>query len=361
MCEQFFSDDYHQARDKFLQAAHRSGCFTEKYAAPFKDPEGRDLFIDVAICGPGDAENALVLMCGTHGIEGFAGSAIQYGLLTCNALHPLPPGVKIVMIHALNPFGFAYLRRFNEDNVDLNRNFVDHSLTYPENPEYDRLVNLIEPEKFTAIDNFFTMLKISRLLLCSGIRELQSAVTYGQYNHPHGLFYGGRKATWSNIILHDIVGRFLGIVARATIIDFHTGLGPYAVGEIILNDSAGEPAYQRACAWWGAENVKSTVSGESVSADLSGTVKLAFDRMMPDTEVTGVGLEFGTLPPLKVFWALRAENWLYHHGGQNHPAAVRIKEQLRKAFYPDDPEWRKSVWAQGRQVTEQAMNVFKEL
>ena len=43
------------------------------------------------------------------------------------------------MIHALNPFGFAHLRRANEDNVDLNRNFVDHEGgNYPENDLFAR-------------------------------------------------------------------------------------------------------------------------------------------------------------------------------------------------------------------------------
>jgi hypothetical protein len=30
----------------------------------------------------------------------------------------------IVFVHALNPFGFKHHRRVNEDNVDLNRNFL---------------------------------------------------------------------------------------------------------------------------------------------------------------------------------------------------------------------------------------------
>ncbi len=37
-----------------------------------------------------------------------------------------------LLIHALNPYGFAWTRRVTEDNVDLNRNFVDHDKGYPE-------------------------------------------------------------------------------------------------------------------------------------------------------------------------------------------------------------------------------------
>src|SRR5262249_1170126 len=37
---------------------------------------------------------------------------------------------QLVLIHAINPFGFFALRRVNEDNVDLNRNFLVTGETY---------------------------------------------------------------------------------------------------------------------------------------------------------------------------------------------------------------------------------------
>ena len=101
--------------------------------------------------------------------------------------------------------------------------------------------------------------------------------------------------------------------------------------------------------------VKSTESGESVSAHLSGTVKLAFTRMLDGVELTSVGLEFGTAPPLEVFRALREENWLFHHGKEDHPQAARIKRQFLKAFYPDDELWRQKVWEQGAATARRAL------
>jgi hypothetical protein len=41
--------------------------------------------------------------------------------------------------------------------------------------------------------------------------------------------------------------------------------------------------------------------------------------MIPHAEVTAISLEFGTMPPMEVFQAMQAENWLHHHGGKNHP------------------------------------------
>ncbi|MGF1761640.1 M14 family metallopeptidase [Photobacterium sagamiensis] len=58
---------------------------------------------------------------------------------------------------------------------------------------------------------------------------------------------------------------------------------------------------------------------------------------------------------MEVFKALRAENWLHHHGGTSHPKAVELKRCLLRAFYPDSEEWKASVWSQGKQVIERAL------
>jgi len=61
---------------------------------------------------------------------------------------------------------------------------------------------------------------------------------------------------------------------------------------------------------------------------------------------------------MAVFRAIRTENWLHHHGGPDHPAAASIKQQLLRAFYPDDPLWRQKVWEQGRDITEQGLSAL---
>ena len=74
------------------------------------------------------------------------------------------------------------------------------------------------------------------------------------------------------------------------VIDCHTGLGPYGMGEVIVNDPADTPVYRRAVSLWGSEIVKSTSDGQSVSSRLNGTVKMAFERMLPEAEITAVKL-----------------------------------------------------------------------
>lgn len=352
---QFFAPDYGGARAAFLAAAASAGAIVETFRNPHAPSEDVCLATDVAVLGSSDADHVLVLISGTHGVEGFAGSAVQVGLLRTGIAERLSPHVRILMIHALNPYGFAMLRRSNEENIDLNRNFLDHSRPHPQNLEYDKLSGALSAPAMAGPTNFWAILRIYGYLLRYGRARLQGAVTGGQYSHPRGLFFGGHKAAWSNKILHEIVARYLDRTVRLISVDVHTGLGPYGYGEVILIDAEDTPAYRRAVDLWGRERVRSTVSGKSVSAHLSGTINLAFARMLPEAVVTAVGLEFGTLPAFKVFNAMRRENWLHCQAGREYPGAARIKRQLLRAFYPNDERWQRKVWEQGCLVTEQAL------
>lgn len=351
----YFSSNYQQARDRFLEAAVAAGANIEGFHNPNSGPQGESLVTDVALFGPKDAKIVLVVGSGTHGVEGFAGSGIQTGLLREGIAQRMPSGVSLLMIHAINPFGMAHLRRFNEDNVDLNRNFRDHSKPPPGSPEYQELADAIAPRSLSFWAEVGSWSRLLWFRRTAGRAAAQRAVTDGQYSYPDGLFYGGTFDTWSNRTLRAIADRYLSHAERVIVVDVHTGLGEYGDAEIILNDPEDSPAYGRAVAIWGSEQVRSTITGGSVSIHLDASVKLAFVEMLPESEVTAVSLEFGTRPGMDVFRAVRAENWLHHHGGGDHAKAENIKTCLLRAFHPDSDEWEASVWNQGKEVVEQAL------
>jgi hypothetical protein len=144
----FFSLDYYAARERFLSAATQGGARITSVEHPTaKGPSGRALFMDRAVLGPEGARMVLVVMSATHGPEGYCGSGVQTGLFeTRLAQEWATQGLKVVMIHAHNPYGFAWDTRFNEDNIDLNRNYVlDWSAPLPENPGYDVLKDAAAP------------------------------------------------------------------------------------------------------------------------------------------------------------------------------------------------------------------------
>ena len=71
--------------------------------------------------------------------------------------------------------------------------------------------------------------------------------------------------------------------------------------------------------------------------------------------MTAVSLEFGTVPPMEVFRALQAENWLHHRSEKDQALARKIKAELLRVFYPDEGDWKTRVWEQGKEAVEKVL------
>jgi len=353
-----FSLSYGLARERFLQAVRTAGGNIESIQTPQGGLNGEPLFLDVALFGAEDAKRALVVSSGTHGIEGFAGSGIQTGLLMEGFGSRLPTGVSLLVIHAINPHGMAHLRRVTEDNVDLNRNFRDHTKPRPRNLPYETIADVISPKSLSFWSEVVSWSRLLWFRVSAGKSASQAAISAGQYSHPDGLFFGGVSDTWSNRTVRSIFRRYLSGANEVIAVDIHTGLGAFGAAEVILNVPKDSPEFDRASAIWGPTLVKTTTVGESVSTHLDASLKLAIPEILPDAEVTAVSLEFGTVPPMVAFTALRAENWLYHNGGMSHPKARELKTCLLRAFHPDSNEWEASVWHQGRQIIRRALTAL---
>ncbi|MEO6032022.1 MAG: DUF2817 domain-containing protein, partial [Burkholderiaceae bacterium] len=135
-----FSPSYASARARFLLAADRAGARVDVLTNTVASaPDGGTLTTDVAVLGSAQAERALLIVSGTHGPEGFVGSAAQIALLDALARRADELEVRVVLVHAINPWGFAHISRTTENNVDLNRNFIDWSSGSPANPRYAEL------------------------------------------------------------------------------------------------------------------------------------------------------------------------------------------------------------------------------
>ena len=120
-----FSARYAQARVKFLEGAATAGLAIRSFEHPLKGRDGETLAMDVALDGPADAQNLLIVSSACHGVEGYCGSGVQV-FATHDAewrAKARAAGVAVLYIHALNPHGFSHVRRVTNENVDLNRNF----------------------------------------------------------------------------------------------------------------------------------------------------------------------------------------------------------------------------------------------
>jgi len=342
----YFAADYREARRKFRDAAARAGAALASFVNPkVKGPEGEELATDVARLGPRDAGRVLITISGTHGAEGFSGSGAQVGSFEAGLARELPADTALVAIHAINPYGFAWLRRVTEDNVDLNRNFVDHSAPLPRNPGYDELADAICPSEWQEAALAAARRRLDAYGSKHGTAALQFAITAGQYNHADGVFYGGSEPTWSRSTMLKTVAEHAAQARRLAVIDFHTGLGPWGYGEPIVTHAPNTPALARARQWFG-DRITSTALGNSSSADVQGDMLTGLEKRHPRAEFTGLALEYGTLPLHQVLDAVRADNWLHIHGEVRSARGREIKAMVRDAFYGDKDDWKSMIFEQ---------------
>jgi hypothetical protein len=345
-----FSDSYAEARPKFCAAAAAVGGEIRSWFNPkAKGPAGEKLFLDTARFGPANAANMLVLIAGTHGVEGHCGSGAEIAWLRTGGPEKLPKDTGALVVHAINPYGFAWTRRVTEDNVDLNRNFVDHDKAYPENQGYEELAAAILPREWNDASAAETARVFESYAQKYGAFGLQGAISGGQYSHPDGVFFGGHTPTWSNRTIRAIARRELSNARRVGVIDFHTGLGPFGHGELICTVPPDAKSFKRARAWYG-EEMTSPESGTSTSAVVVGVMTDCFPQELPDAEVTSIAIEYGTYPVSDVLSSVRADNWLHQRGDLGSPLGKAIKADIKERFFPAGDKWREMVWARADQT-----------
>ncbi len=349
-----FSSDYQTARARFLDAARGAGAAVEAIAHPERGPDGGELACDVAWIGPADAEAVLVTISATHGVEGFCGSGAQLDWLRREEYRALSAGTAVLIIHAVNPYGFAWLRRVTHENVDLNRNWVDFNAPRAENRAYDTLADVICPRTWTAEIQAQTTQALLAYAAQHGFMALQQALSGGQYTHPLGIFYGGDQPTWSRRTQTRIFEHYLHQARRVAIIDYHTGLGPWGFGEQIVVEGPESGSHERARRWYGAA-ITTPSAGDSASADIAGDGLSFAPTLIAQADVTGMALEFGTKPVLDVVAALRADAWLHAYGDPASPEGRVIKTQVRDAFYGDADDWKGMIAGQSLLATRQAL------
>ncbi|MDF0498638.1 DUF2817 domain-containing protein [Bradyrhizobium yuanmingense] len=353
-----YASTYFEARQKFLGAAPKSRA----YPCSTKGPSGEDLFTDVAYFGRPDATKLLVLVSGTHGPEGYCGSAAQLSFLQAKLHEGLPPSTAVLLIHALNCYGFAWDRRVTAEGCDLNRNFVDFSKPLPSNPDYEAL-----HEHLVPVDNSVDGVRRADAVLDEfrsrhGLQKFRQARASGQYTRPGGMSYGGNGPTESRRTLerifvdHEIAGR-----DRVIIIDYHTGLGPYGYGELQCEQPSGLTGFERARSIFGP-SVTSPDLGTSSSVVLSGTQDEFWERSLGNRH-TYVALEFGTYDMSQAWQTGRNDLWLFMHRPEeaNSEMGRKIRNDSKLYYYPQHLDWKEMVLWRSHQAHRQAVEALTSL
>ena len=352
--------DYARARAAFVHAAQQAGARVQACVHPERGLHGEELAMDVAWLGPPQADKVLVSLSATHGVEGVYGSGAQVHWLRTQGLQPLPPQTAVMLVHALNPHGFSWLRRVNEDNVDINRNHLDFSRPLPSNPDYEAIHALVVPAQLHAQTLQDIHAQLQAHIARVGLSAATRAITGGQYVHADGLFYGGRQLCWSNRMLNAVVAAHLTHARALCVLDHHTGLGPHAHSELICRHPVGSPALQHARDWWGAD-VTSPAAGESASEVIDGNVRMAFESLCPQAQVVAIAVEVGTVPGEQVLAALIADNLLHLRDHPRSALGEQVRAQVRKAFFDDSPAWQTQCISRAMQIYQQGLQGLQAL
>lgn len=354
--DDYFPSDYFTARNAFRLCAANTELNSYNIAA--RGPNGEILSIDSAYLGNSKPSQLLIITSGIHGVEGYAGSALQQLWLN-EFSNELPTDTGVLLVHALNPYGFAHNRRVNENNVDLNRNALT-TFPGPPNPGYRPLNSWLNPSSpAPRLDDF--MWRALPLLIRHGRATLAQAIAAGQYEFPKGLFYGGREREPSLVIFAKLLAdpRFAK-VQRVIHLDLHTGLGRYGDYQLLLEESPNSPEFEFFTRAFGTHVVKSDHASNATHYSAQGILSTLTHQVFPNAFTLATTLEIGTLKPSTILRILRAENRVHHYGAGRSGDATRIRALLREALAPSDPAWRAAVIAGGRRVFTQLQKTLTD-
>lgn len=351
--QSFFSSDYQTAKKRFIKSAKEAGAKLSKLSLSEVGPDNEELTIDIAWFGNPKPNRAIVHTSGVHGVEGFAGSAIQLRLL--DGLPKLPADSAIIFVHAINPYGMAWLRRYNESNVDLNRNFRFQSQDWVEDASlYSELNDLLNPNTYPLFDSF--LVRASIAISRYGMDQLRDAIPTGQNFNPNGLFYYGSHLEQGPQLYSNWVNESLASLNYLLVIDVHTGLGHRGQESLFHKSSSTDSAFLSNRL---QKKLMTDYATEGAMAyAFEGGHVAAYTQLAEQCSVDFIAQEFGTYPNLYVLQALRDENRAHNLGITN--PEIPEKQRLKEAFNPENPAWQAKVVNDGVSIFERSADWFFE-
>ena len=327
--------------------------------------ESDGLYIDnIYLPATEENENLIVLTTGVHGMEGYIGSVMLDVFF--DEIYPTldTEDTGVLVVANVNPYGMKYMRRYNENNVDLNRNFIIDwdNFDLASNKDYPEVKEFLQPE--SKIGNALWhevgfYLSLATEALTKGADKVSDALLTGQYEYAEGVYYGGngdeKSTTYLKGVFNDCLeGEYENIVH----IDIHSGYGP-RYNMVIFNsvyETMTEAETKKA---FGYDYVISHDS-ESFYATTGDTTDFFYrlaEKKNTDKELFSTCFEFGTIGDSFIDSILSLkytvdENRQHWYPTENKTTKEVVRENYYELFYPTETEWREKTVADFKIATE---------
>ena len=321
--------------------------------------ESDGLYIDnLYVPATKEEKNLIILTTGVHGMEGYIG-AVMLDVFFAEVFPTLNRETTGVLVVAnVNPYGMKYLRRYNENNVDLNRNFILdwENFDKASNKDYPEVKEFLQPEgkMGNALWNeagFYAAL--AKEAVTKGADKVSDALLTGQYEYSEGVYYGGNGDEIStaylkgvfNDCLSDVYGNYENLVH----LDIHSGYGP-RYNMVIFNSVYETMTEEETKAAFDYDYVISYDS-ESFYATTGDTTDYFYrlaESKNTDKELFSTCFEFGTIGDgffdsiLSLKYTVE-ENRQHWYPTDDAITAEVVAEHYKELYYPTETQWREKT------------------
>ena len=361
-----FDDSYEEIRTRLQELTGELGVEISSYAVDEND----GLYIDsFYLPSTKEKTNLVVLTTGVHGMEGYIGATMLDVFF--QEVYPTldTANTGVLVVANVNPYGMKYFRRYNENNVDLNRNFILDwdNFDLSSNKEYPKVDTFLGPTGKIGNGLWHEVgfyLSLAKTAITEGADTVSDALLTGQYEYPQGVYYGGNGDEASTVYLKDVFSQCLDSAYENIVhIDIHSGYGP-RYNMVIFNsvyETMNEKESQEA---FGYDYVIAYDS-ESFYATTGDTTDFFYrlaEQKQAQAELYSTCFEFGTIGDEFFDTILSLKYTIDENRNHWYPTDNKLTEQIihenyMELYYPTETAWREKTVADFKTATMGILNV----
>lgn len=370
----YFQNSYTECRTEFLSSANDiKNRFkdVEIFNIQVKSKIDTELTIDFCyIPAQKEKNKLLIISSGVHGIEGFVGSAVQRMFMAEFLKGEVLNDIGILLIHGMNPYGFKYLRRVTENNVDLNRNCaINKNLFSTKNPGYAEFHEMINPKEkvnMASLRNRLFFIAAIKKIVSVSMKASRQAILQGQYEFEKGIFFGGNDFESQIYDIKSTLREKIENYHTVFNIDLHTGYGERGKLYLFFPTKIEDPKIKSI--------LESLFSGRTIDwgntddfYTVTGDFSQFIGKLSPEALFFFMVFEYGTMNSQKTMGAIKSlhnmvvENQGFYYGYEDTEDEKKVKKKFIEMYYPSSNAWRSEIMKKTRELIDVVIQRYKNI